>query len=206
MFALDPHDLAGTIVGCGDGPASFNAEATRRGGHVVSCDPAYRFEKIQLEARIAETYDAIMEQTRANADAFVWTQGVNSVEERGALRMAAMRRFLDDYDAGKAEGRYVDAALPALPFPDAAFDLAVCSHFLFLYSELVGEDRHHAAIREMCRVAADVRIFPLLALDGRRSPFVDPCAQALRAAGWMVRRKRNDARAPPAATVMRERW
>jgi hypothetical protein len=31
MFALTEADLGGRLVGCGDGPASFNAEATRRG-------------------------------------------------------------------------------------------------------------------------------------------------------------------------------
>ena len=30
MFVLTGDDLAGTILGCGDGPASFNAEATAR--------------------------------------------------------------------------------------------------------------------------------------------------------------------------------
>jgi hypothetical protein len=38
MFALSGDDLAGTILGCGDGPASFNAEATALGHRVVSCD------------------------------------------------------------------------------------------------------------------------------------------------------------------------
>lgn len=39
MFALTEADLAGRMLGCGDGPAGFNAEATRCGLTVVSCDP-----------------------------------------------------------------------------------------------------------------------------------------------------------------------
>ena len=35
MFALTDDDLARKIVGCGDGPASFNAEATRLGSAVI---------------------------------------------------------------------------------------------------------------------------------------------------------------------------
>ena len=31
----------------------------------------------------------------------------------------------------------------------------------------------------MCRVAGEVRIFPLLTLGGQRSPFVDACAREL---------------------------
>ncbi len=70
-----------------------------------------------------------------------------------------------------------------LPFADDAFDLALCSHLLFLYTEQLGEDFHQTAIRELCRVAREVRIFPLLALGGRRSPHVDTVAAVARAAG-----------------------
>ncbi len=49
-----------------------------------------------------------------------------------------MNDFLADYRAGRQEGRYVDAALPALPFDDLAFDLALCSHLLFLYTTQLG--------------------------------------------------------------------
>jgi hypothetical protein len=42
MFAFEDADLGSQILGCADGPASFNAEATRRGAFVVSCDPIYR--------------------------------------------------------------------------------------------------------------------------------------------------------------------
>jgi len=78
--------------------------------------------------------------------------------------MAAMQAFLDDYELGKRQGRYVNAELPTLPFENGTFHLALCSHFLFLYSTQLGEAFHRAAIHEMCRVAVEVRIFPLLAL------------------------------------------
>src|SRR5262245_50109846 len=138
MFALTGDELALRIVGCGDGPASFNAEATRRGATVVSCDPIYRYDVDQLRGRIAATYDEILEQTRRNADEFVWTT-IRSVDELGEVRMAAMNAFLDDYPAGRAAGRYIDAELPLLPFGDSSFDLALCSHFLFLYTAQLGE-------------------------------------------------------------------
>lgn len=43
MFALDDADLQRRILGCGDGPASFNAVLSRRGGNVVSVDPLYQY-------------------------------------------------------------------------------------------------------------------------------------------------------------------
>ena len=74
MFALSEHELGLRILGCGDGPASFNSEATRRGARVVSCDPIYRYEARQIRARIAATSDEILAQTRQKANDFVWQE------------------------------------------------------------------------------------------------------------------------------------
>lgn len=185
MFSLSDADLRGRIVGCGDGPASFNAEATRLGHHIVSCDPIYRFDVAQLRERVDATAEQVLDQTRRNADEFVWST-IGSVDELGQTRMAAMNDFLDDFPSGKAAGRYVDAELPTLPFADLSFDLALSSHFLFLYSEQLGASFHRDAIREMCRVAREVRIFPLLALGGIPSPLVEPVVDDLRAEGLTV--------------------
>lgn len=152
---------------------------------MISCDPIYRYDAEQLRARIADTYDHILEQTRRNAHEFVWTT-IRSAEELGEVRMAAMNAFLDDYPDGRVEGRYVDAELPALPFVDGSFDLALCSHFLFLYSAQVDEDFHRQAIAEMCRVAREVRIFPLLTLGATSSPHVEPMIRRFRADGFNV--------------------
>lgn len=185
MFALTDADLQGSILGCGDGPASFNTEATRRGTRVVSFDPLYRYEASQIRERITATSEQVLEQTRQNAGEFVWDT-ISSVEHLGTVRMAAMQAFLDDYDAGRRQGRYVDAELPGLPFADASFDLALCSHLLFLYTVQLGDAFHQAAAIELCRVARDVRIFPLLALGGRPSPYVERVADAARRRGHDV--------------------
>ena len=183
MFALTAAELRLRIVACADGPASFNAEATRRGGKVTSCDPLYRWDTNEIRERIAATCDMMLEETRRNRGEFVWSS-IRSVEELGQLRMAVMQAFLDDFRSGKAAGRYVEAELPALPFADGSFDLALCSHFLFLYTTQLGEEFHRSAIVEMCRVATEVRIFPLLALGSRMSPFVAPCIEYLHGLGF----------------------
>ena len=125
MFALSSDDLHSRILGCADGPASFNAEATTAGFSVISCDPLYQFTESGIRQRIRETADIVLEQARQNRDQFVWSASVEEVRE---LRMATMDRFLADFETGGRQGRYVDAALPELPFPDGAFDLALCSH------------------------------------------------------------------------------
>jgi SAM-dependent methyltransferase len=185
MFALTDADLGLGILGCGDGPASFNAVATRRGARVVSCDPIYGFGVDALRTRIDATRDEILGQTRRHADEFVW-RDIPSVEALEALRTAAMLEFLADYPSGRTEARYVDGALPRLPFDDGAFDLAVCSHLLFLYSSTLDEAFHLASVREMCRVAAEVRLFPLLALGAVPSSMVAPVVDDARACGHRV--------------------
>ncbi len=185
MFVLSQADLQRRILGCADGPASFNAEATRRGTQVISCDPLYRLESTQIRNRIGETYGLVLEQTRRNPQEFVW-ETIRSVNELGHLRMEAMQAFLDDYESGKHQGRYIDAELPTLPFPDRSFDLAVCSHFLFLYTGHLTEAFHRTAILELCRLAREVRIFPSLALGGRVSSYVEGITNHLRDCGHDV--------------------
>ena len=45
MFDLNQSELKLKILGCGDGPASFNYECNKRGGNVVSVDPLYNMTK-----------------------------------------------------------------------------------------------------------------------------------------------------------------
>lgn len=179
MFALSEADLRLRILGCADGPANFNAESTRRGTAVISIDPLYRLDTRTIRERIAVTYDQILEQTRRNKGQFVWNT-IRSIDEVGHTRMRAMQAFLDDYDLGKRQGRYVDAELPSIALRDKFFDLAVCSHFLFLYTEHLSMAFHRYAILELCRLASEVRIFPLVALDGRLSPYVASIVEELR--------------------------
>lgn len=185
MFILLDDDLEQPILGCGDGPAAFNSHATLRGTRVVSCDPIYAFSAKQIDKRIAEVYPDILQNTRDHAENFVW-QAIHTPEELGALRMHAMRAFLHDFPQGKREGRYVAAALPSLPFENDAFGLALCSHYLFLYSVHADAAAHIAGLREMLRVAREVRVFPLLTLDGAVSPHLDPATRELVKDGYEV--------------------
>ena len=66
MLALTDDDLAGTILGCGDGPASFNAEATALGHQVTSCDPIYALRAVEIERRVDECYELVISQVRNN--------------------------------------------------------------------------------------------------------------------------------------------
>lgn len=47
MFNLSESNLKRRILGVGDGPASFNAEATKLGVNVTSIDPIYQFSTLR---------------------------------------------------------------------------------------------------------------------------------------------------------------
>jgi hypothetical protein len=185
MFALTDEDLTGTILGCADGPASFNSEATALGHRVVSCDPLYAFSAREIERRVEECYDLVIAQVKRNPDGFVWAH-FRDPDHLGECRLVAMRRFLADFEMGKQEGRYIAALLPALPFADGQFSLAVVSHFLFLYSEQLDLIFHLMAFEELLRVAGEVRVFPLLDLNRQWSAHVGPVREYLTRAGFEV--------------------
>ncbi|PWT83602.1 MAG: SAM-dependent methyltransferase [Acidobacteria bacterium] len=185
MFALSETDLRGRLLGCGDGPASFNAElaASGKSQRLVSVDPLYLFNGPEIATRVEQTYEIILSQVRHNQDRYVWTY-FKDPDALGAARLNAMKIFLDDYEAGRAEGRYLVAALPKLPFNNGLFDLCLCSHLLFLYSAQLSADFHLASMLEMLRVAQEVRVFPLLDLDLQRSPHLDPVMAELQSANF----------------------
>jgi hypothetical protein len=183
MFDLTDTELQLGILGCGDGPAGFNAELTRRGGRIISVDPIYAFDTAQIKSRILATYETLMEQMRKNQADYVW-EAIASVEDLGRVRMSAMDAFLSDYESGKNDGRYIAAELPSLPLENGSFDIALSSHFLFLYSDHLSSEFHLQALKEMLRLARQVRVFPLTTLAGTRSPHLEFIMQCLESQGF----------------------
>lgn len=185
MFALTEAELQLRILSCGDGPAAFNAEHSSRGGAVTSLDPIYVFTVDQLRGRISDTYQTVIDQLRQNAGDYMWTK-IPSVEALGEMRLSAMEKFLADFGVGKSPDRYIPGELPSLPFDADAFDLALSSHFLFLYSEHLSLNFHIQSLEEMLRVAQEVRVFPLLTLGGKESPYLKPAQANFKNRGLVV--------------------
>ena len=185
MFDLGESELATSrILGVGDGPASFNVEMHALGRRVVSVDPIYVFAPEQIRARVEATHDQLVKAASDHHDLFTWRH-LRSPQHMGEVRVAAMERFLEDFERGKADGRYIAAALPSLPFADRSFDLALCSHLLFLYSDQLSYELHLAGIIEMARVAREVRIFPLLGLGNVPSPHLPRIRDELPRRGYV---------------------
>jgi hypothetical protein len=182
MFRLAAADLTRGVLDCGGGPSSFAAEMWGRGVRVVTVDPIYVHPGRRIRERFEECAGSILAQVRMTPEDWTWSYH-RDPDDLLAHRVAALERFLADYEVGRAEGRYLAGELPELPFANEAFGLAVCSHLLFLYSDLLSEEFHVRSVRELCRVAREVRIFPLLTLQRERSPHLAAVRVAL-GAGW----------------------
>lgn len=185
MFNLTPAELSQPILGVGDGPASFNAEATQKGAQIISIDPIYTFSGDEILQRFNAVADNIIDQVKATAEDYVWTYH-QSPDHLRQNREQAIQKFLADYDLGRQGDRYQARELPNLNFADGAFSLALCSHFLFLYSAHYDFAFHQDSIREMLRVSHEVRIFPLLTLMLERSPYLDDIVSTLKTEGYSV--------------------
>jgi SAM-dependent methyltransferase len=159
MFRLTGQDLSGSIVDCPGGAASFTAEVNGAGGRVTACDPMYREDAAAIgELSLADMRRANQYQ-RANPDEYVWTFFADPDEY-----LASRTRAVELFSRHMTENpdSYVVASLPTLPFADQTFDLALSSHLLFAYADRLDRDFHLDSIRELTRVAAEVRVFPLV--------------------------------------------
>jgi len=117
---------------------------------------------------------------RGQRGQFVW-EYIRSVEHLEEVRMGAMEKFLEDFAADGKRERYRVEGLPKLSFTDGEFELGLCSHFLFLYSEWLDEAFHIESVRELLRVAGEVRVFPVTEMDGRVSRHLSAVRDAFEA-------------------------
>lgn len=172
IFKLTDSDLNSRIISFGDGPASFNSEMIKLDKMVVSLDPIYQFTKAELKQRIDETKETVIEQMRANQGNFVW-KNIKNIDELEQIRMGAMANFIDDFEIGKEQQRYIYHELPTqTKYNSQEFDLGLSSHFLILYSQLE-LDFHIQSISEMLRICKEIRIFPILNLNATKSEVLE---------------------------------
>ncbi|MDI1336535.1 MAG: methyltransferase [Lacunisphaera sp.] len=184
FFALDAGALRRTaVLDVAAGPSSFTAEAIRQGIDAVAVDPLYSRTTAELSALARTDYRRMFAQMRAKPQLFR-LKSFPSFAAAEADRKLAAQRFLADYDNNLRHGRYVRAALPALPFLDQGFSLVLCAHLLFTYADRFDYAWHLAACRELVRVTTgEVRIHPVCGAAGRPYAQLDQLRADLAAAG-----------------------
>ncbi|SDM47251.1 class I SAM-dependent methyltransferase [Allokutzneria albata] len=172
QFALTESDLlAGPVLDCPGGASDFAAELRSRGGRVVSVDPSYDLSVTALTERIDAGRAQVTEWARTQPERFSFDE--NGVWEHSPVWEGSARRFLADFtrDSAEGTGHYRAALLPNLPFADNSFALAVSGFLLFTYADQFDYAFHLAAVRELLRVASEVRLHPLN--DSSAAPYQD---------------------------------
>jgi SAM-dependent methyltransferase len=173
MFDLSPDDINSKILEYGCGPSAVNSKQKHMNHQVVSCDPLFVLDKDTLHSKAVMIFAQMAEEVQAKQEQFDFSQS-GGFEHLLAERRAGMREFFADYQQGKEEGRYIGITDYHLPFADFTFDLALSSHYLFADLDDQTIEFHLTVIRELARVAKEVRIFPLIDTEGKTSDFLGP--------------------------------
>src|SRR5256885_2273704 len=95
MFALTEADLAGRILDCPGGGASFTAHACAAGADALAVDPAYAEPAAVLAERVLAESDRGSAHAAARADRYLWNF-YRDVDEHRAIRQASAERFAQD--------------------------------------------------------------------------------------------------------------
>ncbi len=166
MFSLDDENLKSNILDVGAGPASFNMEMKANGHNtVVSVDPIYGLTVSELTECVEQASSIIRNHVSARKQTFNWSQETHpTIDSLVDSRQTTMKAFLSDFKEDNTS--YLVGTTLSLPFPNKHFSLTLSSHFLVLYSEQLGKEFHVDAIRELCRVSREIRIYPLLNMAG----------------------------------------
>ncbi|WP_166880104.1 methyltransferase domain-containing protein [Salinibacterium sp. ZJ450] len=174
FFALTSDDRKKRILDCPGGATSVVAELTTDGSDAIAVDPVYNQPADTLSARVMAEAERANAHATAGSDRYDWTF-YGSPAAHADIRRKAAERFIA-HKAAEPE-RYVAGGLPDLPFADASFDVALCSHLLFTYADRLDTDFHVSALLEMARVAREVRVYPLVDYTG--APAEDLLRQVL---------------------------
>lgn len=187
QFALSASMLrGGRVLDCPGGASDFAAVVRAMGGRATSVDPCYGVGTARLTRHITADLNRVRAWTAVQPGRF-------PVDEHGVwchapAWRAAADTFLADFrrDRDQNTRHYQSAALPHLPFPDGSFTLAVSGFLLFTYPRQFDVDFHLRTLRELLRVAAEVRVHPLNDSAGNPYPMLEIVLGHLAADGVRV--------------------
>jgi hypothetical protein len=173
MFHLDPNSLKGQkVLDCAAGASSFTSWAWKNGFDATATDVLYGEGVERLREIFLNDFSTLL-KVHSGLDGKVDWGFFSDSEEMIEDRVDTYNQFITDYE--NYQERYVPGQLPQLPFADDQFDLALSSHFLFLYDDRLDYPFHVESVQELLRVAGEVRIYPMVSLrgEGERSPYVE---------------------------------
>lgn len=185
MFLLSQKDLEGKkILDCPAGACSFTAVGNTLGLDITASDIAYHHAIVDLRNKGLQDITHTMSHMEKARNIFVWDY-FNDIEDLRKHRLSALENCT--LDMANSKSRYVPVTLPSLPFDDAAFDLILSAHFLFSYADRLDYHFHIETIKELLRVTKEeIRIFPLVDLEGKRYEHLDEIIYFLTETGCTV--------------------
>lgn len=172
MFSLSKKELDGKkILDCPAGACSFTAIGSKLGLDVTACDIAYYYSEEDLKNKGLQDIEHAMEYMQKAKDKYVWDY-FEDVEGLRIHRLSALKDCVDDML--ESRDKYISATLPSLPFHDSEFDILLSAHFLIMYADRLDYEFHIQTLKEFLRVTKEeVRIFPLVDLEGKRYKHLD---------------------------------
>ena len=186
MFSLSNEELEGKkILDCPAGACSFTAVGSKIGFNITACDIAYYHYCADLKNKGFQDIEHAMEQMEKSKSNYNWKYFRN-IEELKKQRLAA----LNDCTTHMKESseQYVPVTLPYLPFKDQEFDLLLSAHFLFMYADRLDYEFHLKTLNELLRVTKEeIRIFPLVDLEGKRYEHLNNVIEYLSGQGCTVK-------------------
>ncbi len=191
LFALDKGLLKNkTILDTASGCSSFCCEANDHGYKVTASDPIYNLDPAQIKDKFDNEMAKVAEQLPNISHLYTWSLYKN-VEEFDNYRQNAFDIFIKDYKRNK--NRYLPINFPKTDFSDNRFDIALASHFLFLWDSHLDYQFHLDTVTELLRIAKEeTRIFPTVSMNGQKSAFVEPIVKKLESIGYSAKIKTVD--------------
>lgn len=165
------------ILDCAAGASSFTSKLSTLGYDVIATDVLYDIDPDVLEEKCENDLSKVMHTLSGVEDMYVWNY-FKTPDELRKHRMATYQAFIKHYK-NERSNKYIKSELPKLPFEDDEFSLVISSHFLFLYDDRLSYEFHKDSIQEMLRISKEIRIFPLLGLNGKKSLLVDKIMDGL---------------------------
>lgn len=184
MFGLTENELNMNILDCRAGASCFAAQMHQNSKSVIASDPLYQLPIDKVRNLVIAAKDSIRQSFSEDSQVFSILK--EKAEEFVQTAETGVQIFLDDFEDGLKEHRYVTDSLPNLPFKNEQFQLALVCHYLFTFSEQMTAQDHIDAIQELIRVANEVRVFPLVTYAGKLSPYVGEVVASLQANGYGV--------------------
>lgn len=207
MFDLSEENLNMSLLEYGCGLSAFNAEMHaiqhELSKPIVSFDPLFALDKTLLSLKATSMMEDLIQELQKKQDQFDFSQ-YGHFETFITARRDGVAEFLADYETGHAEKRYLPLTDKTLPCHDFQFEFALSSHYLFLGNEDLAF--HLDVIRELARVAKEVRIFPLIDGTGQPSALLGPVLLGLQQAGYGAEVRKVDYHLYPKGNAMLRVW